>query len=237
MTLALVDATTWIGGVDYTGQSNKLSLEATAEAKETTTFGQGGYRSRIGGLKSVEAAVDGFWSSTVDADAAGNVGVGDRPVTISPTGAAGSPAYMFRAGLFEYQLGDAVGELFPFTVDLQGTDAVGVVRGQVAAPSSTSVSDVGVAGSAVNLGAVASGKFLYAAVHVLTAGTTITLDLESDSANTFASPITQATIGPLTAVGGTWMTRIAGPVADTWFRLSVTAITGTFTVAAAIAVQ
>jgi hypothetical protein len=41
------------------------------------------------------------------------------------------------------------------------------------------------------------------------------------------------TFGPITTVGGTWGTRVAGAITDTWWRLRVTAITGTFQIACA----
>lgn len=235
MTLALVDATTLIGGVDYTSQSNKVMLAAKAESLDVTTFRSGRYRSRIGGLRDVEATVDGFWAPDVDADAMGTLGTGNRPVTIAPTGAAGDVAYLFRAAVFEYELGDAVGAAFPFNIDLQATDSVGLVRGVFAAAPGPATA-AGPVGSPVTLPAAAADQFVYATFHV-TAGVSITVDLESDVDTDFADPDTVATLGPIAAPGGVWMTRVPGPKTDTVYRFNITAITGACTVAGAIAVQ
>ena len=55
---------------------------------------------------------------------------------------------------------------------------------------------------------------------------------------TEGKPVPRATIGPVTARGATWLARVAGPfVAETHWRLNISAITGTFQVAGWIAVD
>ncbi|MCW2920026.1 MAG: hypothetical protein JWN52_8094 [Actinomycetia bacterium] len=237
-TLVLKDCTTWVDSIPLTTYANELQLTLTVDDLDVTTFGSGGFKQRAAGLRNVEADLKGFWDgAVVDADAFANLGVINRVVSITPDGAAGSAAYLFKAGNFSYDQGGAVGAADPFTLKMMGSDGVGVVRGQLAAAKG-SVSATGVLGSGQNLGAVSSTQFLYAAFHVFpTVGTTITVLLESDDNSGFTTPTTVATLGPLTAVGGTWMPRVAGPLTDTWFRFKVSAITGTFVVAGSIAVQ
>ncbi|HEY9416720.1 MAG TPA: hypothetical protein VIQ30_18350, partial [Pseudonocardia sp.] len=86
------------------------------------------------------------------------------------------------------------------------------------------------------VGAVASGQFAYAALHVFSAGTTMTVQVQSAATVGFASPTTRGTFSAATAVGGLWLTRVAGPITDTYWRLNVSAITGTFQVAGVIAI-
>ena len=62
------------------------------------------------------------------------------------------------------------------------------------------------------------------------------LTIESDDNGSFTSATTRATIGPLTATGGTWVTRVAGAITDDYYRFNVTAITGTFSVGAAFGI-
>src|SRR3712207_1467928 len=95
--LALKDATVWVHGYDMTTDLNEIGLDASADPLDNTTFGGGGYRSRIAGFKTVKADLKGFWqagASSIDAEAfpdlAGTVG---RVVTVTPDGAAGSVAY------------------------------------------------------------------------------------------------------------------------------------------------
>lgn len=236
-TFALVDATTWVGGHDFTTDLNSISLNVEAEELDVTTFGGNGYRQRISGLKTNSSEQSGFWDSAPDAESFGNLGTKNEVATTSVDGQEESVAYLRRVGKFSYQQFGAVGEAAPFTLSMMGTDPHGVVRGQVALAKGA-VSAPGAVGSPVNLGAVGASQFLYVAFHVFTAATTITLKVESDSAQAFSTPadVTGATIGPVTVAGGTWMTRVAGPVTDTWYRLNATTVTGTFTVAAAIGI-
>lgn len=239
-TFALKDCTAWIHGYDFTGDSNEIALNADVEGLDATVFGAT-YRARQGGLRSVEAELSGLWqsatSAAVDPEVFPDLGTADRVCTVSPTGSTEtSVAYMFQAGKFGMEMLGKVGDLAPFNLSLMGTNGVGMVRGQVA-KARGNVSATGAIGSGVNLGAVGASQYLYGTFHVFgTPGTTITLVLESDDANTFASATTRATIGPVTTAGGTWATRVAGSITDTWFRYRVTAVTGTFNVAGAIGI-
>lgn len=240
-TFVLTDATTWVAGHDFTTDLNQISLSADVDEQENTTFGGGGFRSRVGGLRNVEAELNGYWqsatSAAVDPQAFSTLGTIDEPVTMSPTGAVGGPAYMFQAGKFSYELGGDIGEVMPFTLSMMGTNGIGAVRGQIAAARG-GVSAPGVLGSAVDLGAGAAGRWLYAILHVFSAATTLTVQVQSDDSAGFASPTTRGTIGPITAAGGTWMTRVdASAITDTHYRFNASAVTGAFSVAGAIALQ
>lgn len=234
----LTDCTAWVDGFAATTYSNQLSVGVDVDDQDTTTFGGGGWRSRIGGLKTVEAELQGLWESPVD-DTWSNLGVADRVVTFTPDGAAGSPSWFFQAGEFSYErLGD-VGELDPFTLKAMGTNGVGLVAGKLAA-AKQNVSATGVIGSVVtNLSSnsqVSASQYLYAAVHVFTAGTTVTIKVQSDDAAGFPSSTDRITLSAITTTGGTWVTRLAGPITDTHYRLNVSAITGTFNLAGSIGI-
>jgi hypothetical protein len=240
---SLANASIWAGGYDFTGDSNKLTLHPEAEDLDTTVFQAGtgpGWRSRIAGLFTNELAVDGNWQSATavapDPQIFTNLGVADLPYTVSPDGQAGTVAYMFQAAPFSYEAFGEVGALAPFSLNAMGTNGVGMVRGTVA-KAKAAVAATGALGSAAQLGAVGAAQFLYATFHVFSAGTTITAVLESDDSNTFSSATTQQTIGPLTTTGGTWVVRTAGAITDDWYRLRVSAITGSFTVAAAFGIR
>lgn len=236
---AFTDCTTWVHGYDLTGDTNKLSLNLSTDELETTVFGGGGYRSRIGGLRDVEASFEGFQTDAVGAvgpELFPDLGTADRVFTVSPTGVAATTAYLFQAGKFKVgQFGD-VGSVAPFTLSAKGTSSQGAVRGQVAAAKQNK-SSTGVLGSILGITAPTATQFVYCTVHIFSAPTTVTLQLQSDTLVGFGSPTTQATIGPLTAAGGTWMTRLAGPfLGEDFWRLNISAITGTASIAAAIGV-
>lgn len=235
---SMTDCSIWVAGYDMTQDSNKLTVASSVDELDVTTFGGGGYRTRIGGLRDVEAAVEGFQT-----DAAGAVGptlfpllgTADEAWTASDTGVAGAAAQMFQAGKFQVgQFGD-VGAASPFSVAAKGTNSQGLVRGKIA-KAKGNVSGTGVLGTGYQLGTVSATQYLYGTVHVFSAGTTITIVLESDDNGSFSSATTRATIGPLTAAGGTWVTRVAGAITDDYYRYRITVCTGTFSVGAAFGI-
>lgn len=236
--LVLVDAFAYVDGYDFTGDSNVIKLAAEVEEVGSTTYGSSGWKECLPGLKSVSVDLQGLWeagSGTVDPEAFSALGTVDSPHTIGLADVDTAAAYALRAGRFKYELGGQVGEAAPFSLMSQGTHAHGVIRGQLA-KARGSVAATGVLGSVVNLGAVGASQYLYAALHVFSAGTTVTVQVQSDDSGAFSSPTTQGTFSGITAVGGTWLTRIAGALTDTHYRLNVSAITGTFSVAGFIGI-
>lgn len=244
----LTDCCIYVAGYDFTTDVNEATLDSSADVKDKTTFGSGGWREKINGLRTVNMKHSGFWQSAasgaVDPEAFPALGVADQVCTfgvLETTPADPTPltdehiAYFFRGGKFAYKLFDGgVGEIYPFTLDTQNTNAAGMIKGYLTCPKTT-VNATGKVGAAFDTAfGIASGQSLYATFHVFTAGTTITVQMQSDDNVGFTTPTTLATIGPLTTAGGTWMTPVAGPITDRYFRFNVSAITGTFTVAAAL---
>lgn len=240
---AALDHTTWVAGYDMTGDSNQTSLKLAVEPKDRSVFGNRA-RNRLGGLHTADSTVNGFAdfaAGAVDPTTFAAL-TGLKAVTQSWDGTLGSIAYAYQAIDTDYQVFGQVGEIVPFSLQLHSArDAgmgvsVGAVRGQVCAIKQT-VSATGAVGAGVQLAAVSSGQFLYSALHLFSVGTTITAVLESDDNSGFTSATTRATLGPLTTVGGTWATRVAGPITDTYYRYRVTAITGSFVLAAFVGIK
>ncbi|GAA4100934.1 hypothetical protein [Nonomuraea soli] len=235
----LTDAFCYVQGHDFTTDTNRLGFSGEAVAQDRSTFGTDGWTALIAGLKSHTFDMAGFWESAaadaVDPEAFADIGVPNRVFTFGPIETEGSPAYICQAGHFNYQLLGAHGEIAPFSLTSQGSDGAGILRGQLA-KAKGAVNATGVLGSVLALGNVPAGQYLYATFHVFAAGTTITAQLQSDDAVGFASPTLRATLGPITARGGTWAVRVPGPLAETHYRLNISAITGSFTVAGAIAI-
>lgn len=245
-TLALLNCFAHVHDHDFTTDTNQLNLNVEVTALDKTTFGSSGWTELAGGLKDLTFDMTGFWQSgfaSVDQDqdrtSFDNLSVRNHAHTVGPVNTEANPAYMFRAGKFTYNLLGNINEMAPFTLNSRNTDGVGAVRGQLAAKKQN-VSTVGTFGSGVNLGAGSAGKFLYATLHAFGVGTTITIDIESAPTSAFVAldTTTRATIGPITARGGTWVPRVdASAITDPWWRFNVTAVTGTFSVAGAIAIQ
>lgn len=233
---AFVDPLIYIAGYDMTQDLNEVALNISADELDNTVFGLGGFRRRIGGLKTVEASLGGFYQAgtgTVDPEVFSTLALSDRVITMTSAMTETTPAYMWQGGSFAYNPFGQIGTVTPFTLNYKGTNGVGVIRGQLA-KAKGNVSATGALGSVVQVGDVTSTEYAYATLHVFSAGTTITVQLQSDDNSGFSSPTTRATIGPITTTGGTWMTRVAGPITDTYWRFNVSAITGTFSVAGAI---
>jgi len=244
----MTNCTVYVHGYDFTTDLNQISLGLSVEDQDATTFqpaGQGGFRVRKPGLRDIDSSYEGFFQANStgsvtgapDNDQLSNLGVVDRVVTVTPGGTETETAYIYQAGNFSYDWGGSIGELVPFSMSMSGTNGQGLVRGKLA-KARGDVSATGALGSVVNITGPTADQYVYCAFHVFTAGTTITVQLQSDTASNFPSATTRATIGPITSAGGTWMTRVAGAFSgEDYWRLNVSAITGTFNVAGSIAVQ
>lgn len=236
------NVTTWFSGYDMTTDLNSTTLELGYEALDATTFQPATNttpaRVRAAGIEDVTLNQVGFWQAgtgLIDPTAFTALGGASQVISNSHDGAETSPAYFYRARQYSYQMFGNIGELTPFQLTAQGSRGAGLasvpaVRGRVL-KTKASVSATGATGTAFQLGAVGSGQYLYAGLHVFSAGTTLTAVLESDNASNFPSATTQITFSTITAAGGYWGVRVAGPITDDWYRLRITAITGTFSIA------
>jgi len=233
------DAFLHCAGYDFTVDTNTIQATMDAATLDATTFNSGGWQETAGGLITSTLNYSGFWQAASSGDQAPDNQAfpmlqTSQVYTFGPVEAENERCFMVQGMKSQYALGGAVGELMPFSLAANGTDGDGVVRGRLAKSKGT-VSATGALGTGLNIGAAGSSAFsYYAAFHIFTAGTTITVQVQSDDNSGFTSPTTIATLGPLTTSGGTWMTPIPGPITDDWFRFNVSAITGTFTVAGAI---
>lgn len=244
MTEFVVDnAFAYMGGHDFTGDIHQWSLDGGSDVRQCTTFrNNGAHRYKIGLFTSAlnmagyaDFAVGGADESLWTPYAAR----ASRVVTIGNSEAEGQPCCMTQqlTATFTPGGGAAVGEMSAFTMAGAGSDSFGAVRGTLLVEQ-VSVTTTGAKGTAVELGAVGADQRLFATLHLLgTAGTSITVLVESDADNTFASATTRGTFGPLTAVGGNWLTPVAGAITDTWWRVRVSAITGTWVMAAAVGIE
>jgi hypothetical protein len=244
-TYAALAHSIWVDGYDMTGDANNVALGIKREALDSTVFGPTvTARSRAAGLEDVQSSGKGLWqagSGTVDPQVFANLG-GLKVVTQTPAGTETQRAYFYQCRDFNYDLFGNVGELAPFSVAMQGTKgsgtlSAGAIAGYLGKAKGT-VSATGALGTFKQLGAVGASQYLYGSVHLFgTAGTTITVVLESDDNSSFTSAATRITFGPLTAIGGTWGVRAAGAILDDYYRFRVTACTGTWTIAAAMGIK
>lgn len=220
----LLDARLFAGGADLSGNSNKIEITSEIEEKDATNYRSDGWKELLGGLASAEMAGEGQWeagdSGMVDDSSWAQLG-GNTAWSASPADAVvGDLAYFMKAMRSDYALGDAVGEIAPWSGTAKSSWPL--VRGVFAHPPGTARTSTG-DGTAQQLGAITTGQRLYAAVHVLsvsgTSTPTITVEIESDSQEDFAgTPETRLSFDAATARGGQILRTDGTAHADTWYR-------------------
>jgi hypothetical protein len=153
----------------------------------------------------------------------------ERVVSVTDGNTAGTDALSLAAVRTAYQSFGAIGDATPFSGTILGKGTV--VRGRLVRPkAAATVSN----GTAYQIGAVAAGEALYAAIHVTAAGTTLDVVVESDDASGFPDATVRSTT-TVTTTGGT-LVKIPGPVTDDWWRVRFANLTGSFTVAVTLGV-
>lgn len=220
----LLDARLFAGGADLSGNSNKIEITSEIEEKDATNYRSDGWKELLGGLASAEMAGEGQWeagdSGMVDDSSWAQLG-GNTAWSASPADAVvGDLAYFMKAMRSDYALGDAVGEIAPWSGTAKSSWPL--VRGVFAHPPGTARTSTG-DGTAQQLGAITTGQRLYAAVHVLsvsgTSTPTITVEIESDSQEDFGgTPETRLSFDAATARGGQILRTDGTAHADTWYR-------------------
>lgn len=233
---SLTDAAIYTDAHDFSCDTNQVNFSLSVEDMDATTFCSDGWNERIAGNKSMTMSVDGFWqagTSTVDSEVFANIGTNKAAATVAGASAAGSVAYVFRPTELQYQMFGPVGQITPFALTTANHDGVGAARGKLLAAKQT-VSATG-ALTGFQVGAVSATQSIYIATHVFTAGTSITLQIQSDDNAGFTSPTNQATVGALTAAGGTW-TEVAGAITDDYWRVNVSAASGSTILAVAVGI-
>jgi hypothetical protein len=233
----LLDVRLFAGGVDLSGNSNKVEIDDSMEVKNVTNFRSGGARQVAAGLEEVGISAEGQWEASDPT--AGAHQQDDQfwaarrvvePVSSAASGdsdlSAGGAMYLTQAVRSKYSLLGDIGEVIPWSGEWAGSWPL--VRGLCAHPTGVPRTATGT-GTAYNLGAVPDGKSLYATLHVLsvvgTGTPTITVAIESDDAIGFATPTTRGTFAAATLKGGEAI-RVVGPLTDTWWRTKWT-VSGT----------
>lgn len=232
---SLTDAEIYVDDFDATSHTNTVNLDVTAEPLEVTTFASGGSKERIIGLRDLALSVSGWRDASAVVDEAIHENLGaERVFTVCPTDTAGDVAYIGRLRQFSYTPGGSIGEAAQFSAAGQGSSGLGIVRGQLLFPRGAVTGSAN--GTGFQMGAVAADEFVYTTIHVFTAGTTADVIVESDDNSNFTSATTRSTT-TVTAVGGTWKTPVAGAITDDYWRVRFANVTGSFSIAVAVAIQ
>lgn len=220
----LLDARLFTGGADLSGASNKIEIKAETEEKDATSYRSQGWKELLGGLKSAEVSAGGQWEAgdpgMIDDVAWLQLG-GRGAWTVAPTEATvGAVAYVSRFLQSDYALGDAVGEVAPWTAT--GKSTWPLARGLIAHAPGTPRTAAG-EGQAVELGQIAARQRLYAALNVLSvAGSTptLTVTVESAADEEFTDPAEVLAFAPATTRGGQLIRSTGDAITDAWYRVT-----------------
>lgn len=228
--LVLQDQKCWFDGYDLTGLMNAIALNYGADAVEKTVFGDDTHVF-LPGLKTVDVQCEGYVdASAVDGVLYSNVATANKVLSFAASdSAAGAVAYTLLSMLGSYSQQATVGEIFTFSLSASATqngDNSGLIRGTLMIPG-TALTETG-ASTARELGAVSATQRLYAALHVISASDSDTLDvtITSDATDDFTGDEdTEITFSQVSAVGAQFASA-AGAITNTWYRVDYT-IAGT----------
>lgn len=241
-TFSLTNAVIYWQGADLTTSANKVTTTTSAAELDVTTFGST-YTKRIGGLQDVQMTLSSYQDYALSEENSKFAYLGGDTTspntgatTFGPTGADLSTAYFFNGKLMDVKLLDgAVGEpaMTEATwANVTGNAAAvpGLVRGVFLLPKTTTASTG--TGSVAQLGAVSATQRVYAAFNTFagSAGMTIKVQSSATSGGTYTDRITFT--NPYGIVQNT-----AGPITDTWWRINISAISGSGTIAVAVGIK
>ncbi len=218
--VTLIDVRLLTGGYEVSSDHNQGTLNRSKDAVQATVFGQRSHTYRTG-IKTATYSLNGYFdsdgsSAIDDIHAAQYVGTGLNVLTIvAPDGAVGAAAYSFEAIDSSLDDGGGIGDMAAFTVS--GTGTGDSFRGTVMEPGTTARSSSSNS-SEYELGDVAAGETVRAALHVIatTGSPTLDVTIESDTTG-FPSATTRLTFPQATAIGDGFQTSTTA-VADTFWR-------------------
>lgn len=221
-TQTLLDCKIFLGGYNLSGFHNSIDMSYAPEMLDDTVFGTSGTRSSKPGLKTFESTGSIFWDTEIDGVIYDRIGAQREVMSYAPEGnVAGDVAFTTRGVNGTYNpLSGEVGQLMQseFTANASNTP---LVRGRVLIPPA--VVTTGGTGVVIQLGATATGKRVYAALHVTDpgAGGTAGVTVHSAAAAGFASPTLRFTFAAAAVQGAQWM-ELGGPITDQYWRATWT---------------
>lgn len=221
-TNVLINPALLFDGYDLSGDTSRMALLGSATEVDFTNFASGGWSESKPGIRKSAWQQEGYFNAQpTDEQLFSKFGGSAIAVSLAAQNAAaeGEVAYTGQMVTAQYEPGGAVGEAFRFSA---GGFATGpLVRGIVAHRAARTTTGTG---TIFNLGAVAAGQRVSAALHVLAAsGSTPTLDvvIQSAAAVGFGSPTSRLTFAQATGVGGQWLSA-PGAITDGYWRVSWT---------------
>lgn len=235
-TYALKDCKLYLDGLDISGYTNNININAEKDAVDNSVFGTGTKLS-IPGLDTVKIEGKGFnsySSDNIDAELWTDFAVSDKPVSACVTdGTIGSLAYSINGLSTAFAQGAAVGDAVPYALSSSPSGAK-LIRATV---METGAKTVSASGTVRQLSTASATQKLYALIHC-TAFNATSLDVlvKSDDGAGFASPVTRVTYTQITGVGSQWV-EVSGAITDDYYRVDWTLVGTSATFHVLLAIQ
>lgn len=222
---ANTDIRWYVGTIAVSSHAKSATFNSSCEALDTTTIASSGWVEVAPGLKS------GAFDLSLMSDMADNgldetlwssLAVANTPQSFAIGSTVGSVGYTCKSLSTSYvPIEGNPGDLA--MASLSGSSSGPVARGNMLYVDTTAVTSSST-GTAVQVGAVASGQRLYAGLHVVeVSGTSPTLDVkvQSDNGSGFPSATDRITFTQATA-RTSQLSSVVGAVTDDWWRVSFT---------------
>jgi hypothetical protein len=210
---------------NITSRVNGMASDYSAEPKDNTVL-QSDTRTRKGGLKTGMFSFEGFTNpDTTDEGLFDAINVANKPITITAEGESiGDTCFSMQALATSFSPNNAtIGELIGFSLEAEvSTDPL--VRGVLALNSKDTPITANGNGTAQQFsGGIASGKKLYAFLHILelTGGGSIDFVIESDDNSGFTSGTDRITFTSASAATSEALS-LAGSQTDDYYRVKYT---------------
>lgn len=205
---------------DISGHLNSLTFNLNKDANENTVFGNTAH-STLPGIKGFTLEHSGFGESgtgLIETITSDNWNSTAKIMSVLSSNVSGEPAYSAQGIVPNYTLGGKIGDMYGFNGSAVGAGGITIVRGALLATGSKAT---GGNGTAYQLGAVSTAQYVYGIIHCTAhnaGSTTITVKIQSSSAENFSVANDRITFSVLADVGKQWATPVAGEITDTWWR-------------------
>lgn len=213
-----IDVLAYYHDQNMSGESNSAQLTGEVEDLDTTTLVDQARRHE-GGIAMGGGSMSILRTKAAEPLATLFEELGENhPISIVPTGslaAVGDLAGLLKALHANFQHGGEVGQLEQWDLTLEGDSPL--IIGQVASIGAKASSG---SSAGVNLGAVALGKRLWVAHHLIAfSGTSLAGVIESDATDSWAGgETTRITLATLTGTDSDFKFTDGQAITDPWFR-------------------
>lgn len=246
----LSDCKIYLGAYDLTGSARRVQMTGAKAELTDSRFGDG-HEAYFPGLQQVSSECGGFFSSSALANGEPDPVIFDKwntyaagvPLLVAPpyaptaaAGADGNTAYMVVGGQFQYEgMSGNHGETLAYRFTTKPGTLYRLYRQTIAYPKTALNGNAN--GTAYQLGVLAAGQTLVAALHVFAAATAnYTVKIQSDDNSGFTTPTDRITFAAVTGLTHE-VKKLDGAVAtDDYWRVNITKTAGQITAAVSFSI-